>query len=92
MAKDVWFASLSSTLVTSQINLSQVIESIKFLEVTIAKGQDPPRVSSKRTLVTYVNPFGFSFEVVRATVNVTLGYRGQNVAQVRRWASNIFYR
>lgn len=41
-----------------------------------------PLASSKNTLATYANPFGFSLQVIQSATNITLGADGVDVAQV----------
>ena len=41
-----------------------------------------PLASSKETLATYKNPFGFSLAVIEAGENITLGAGGTSVATV----------
>ena len=41
-----------------------------------------PLTSSKSTLATYKNPFGFTLQVIQAAENLTVGSGGASVAQV----------
>jgi hypothetical protein len=42
-----------------------------------------PLTSSQHILATYINPFGFSLQVVQATEDIILGAGGQDAAEVR---------
>jgi hypothetical protein len=42
-----------------------------------------PLTSSKTTLATFQNPFGFSLQVVQASENITIGFNGADAAAVR---------
>ena len=41
-----------------------------------------PRASSKNTLATYKNPFGFSLQVIESGENITIAFNGVDAAQV----------
>lgn len=45
-----------------------------------------PLSGSKNTVVEYKNPFGFSLQVIRSAVNMTLGTGGVSAASVRTLA------
>jgi hypothetical protein len=65
----------------------QIIDSItiKDMELVMTDSGEAfaPLASSKDTLATYQNPFGFSLQVIQASANITLGAGGISAAQVR---------
>ena len=42
-----------------------------------------PLSSSRNTLATYKNPFGFSLQVIESGENITIAFGGSDVASVR---------
>lgn len=91
---------LSTAFKTLELNVTlpgqkfTIIESITIDDLEIVMTEDSeafaPLASSKDTLATYKNPFGFSLAVVQSGENITLASGGTGVATVRRTGS-LFY-
>ena len=64
----------------------QIIDSITIedLELNMTEQSEAfaPPSSSKNTLATYKNPFGFSLQVIESGENITIAYGGADVASV----------
>lgn len=69
------------------MTLMQVIQSIELADLAVTMQEQSqafaPPTTSKSTLATYKNPFGFSLQVFEAAQNIILGSGGVDIAEVR---------
>ncbi|KAH9083581.1 hypothetical protein EDB83DRAFT_2511885 [Lactarius deliciosus] len=82
-----WISSAFKTLTLQVILPGHIIDSITLSDLEIAMTEQnqifAPLASSRHTLATYKNPFGFSLQVIQSAEDIFLGASGSDVAELK---------